>query len=62
MRFTIWLLINLSPISKFVTGECNSPYIIFEEGYNVAEPPVKGIANNSGDRIGNIHIGSHSFI
>ena len=42
MRVTIWLLINLSPILKFVLGECNNPNLIFDEGYNIAEPPVKG--------------------
>ena len=42
MRVTIWLLLNLSQIFKLVTGECNTPNLIFDEGYDVAEPPVKG--------------------
>ena len=44
MRVTIWLLINLSPILKIVLGECNKPHIIFDEGYDIAEPPIKGAA------------------
>jgi hypothetical protein len=43
MRIAIWLLISLSPIFNVVTGECTSPHLIFKEGYNVAESPVKGI-------------------
>ena len=46
MTVTIWLLINLLPIFNVVTGECTSPHLIFQEGYNVAEPPVKGIVKS----------------
>ena len=46
MRVTIWLLIYLLPILKVVKGECNSPYLIFDEEYNLADPPVKGIEKN----------------
>lgn len=34
------------PILKVVTGECNSPYLIFDEEYNLADPPVKGTEKN----------------
>ena len=54
MRVAIWLLLNLSPIFKVVTGECTSPHLIFKEGYNVAEPPVKGIEKINLDRIGKV--------
>ena len=53
MRVAIWLLINLSPIFNVVTGECTSPHLIFKEGYNVAEPPVKGIEKKI-DKIGKV--------
>ena len=41
MRVTIWLLIKLSPIFRIVFGECNNLDLIFDEGYDIAEPPVK---------------------
>ena len=38
------MLLNLSPIFKLVIGECSSnPNLILEEGYDITEPPIKGI-------------------